>query len=195
MSFEFQILLKTTLILLSAGVLSLMLRRSSAALRHAVWVLAMLAVLTFPLASILLPPLELPILAEHTPVRPAIGADVLAVAPIFESFEPQSPAAEVPLPSAAPIAERWFWRQWLTALWAVGALFVFVSWLVSVGQLRRLKKSSAVVEEQSLCDLLAETRRELGVTSRVELRIASELSPPMTWGFFRHVILLGSVNK
>lgn len=198
MNFEFafvaQVALKTTLILAGAGVLALLLKRSSAAVRHAVWAIALLAVLGFPFASALLPALELPILQEETPVVPTA---VIPAAVILESlpaeFIPQVAPQVAAVAVAAPVetvVESWSWRRWLVAVWALGVSFVFVRWLHAVWELRRLKKSSVAAGRNALNCLLAEVRHELGVTSRVQLRLASEAVPPMTWGVFRHVILL-----
>jgi beta-lactamase regulating signal transducer with metallopeptidase domain len=194
MTFAFQVVLKTTLILLIAGGLSLLLRRSSAAVRHAVWALALLAVLCFPFASALLPPLELPILQEETSVVPNVVIQAAVIreplpAEFIPQVAPQTAGVALPAPFG-PAVEPWLWRRWLFTTWALGASVVLVRWLHAVWELRRLKKNSVDTSDSALNSLLAEVRCELGVTSRVQLRIASEPVPPMTWGVFQHVILL-----
>jgi beta-lactamase regulating signal transducer with metallopeptidase domain len=190
MNFELQIVFKTTLILVSAVLLSILLHRSSAAVRHAVWVLALTAVVAFPAASILLPPLELPILPEQAAALSPVAVELPVTQPSFEAFVPAPPFPPYQVGAGEPIVESWSWRQRIVATWAVGALFVFASWLRAVYELRLLKRNSAIVDEDDLIGLLAAVRRELGVTSRIELRVACEALPPMTWGVFRHVILL-----
>src|SRR5437763_11649073 len=70
MSFALNVIAKTALVLMGAALLSQLLRRASASLRHAVWVLALISVIVLPLAVALLPNLELPVLPEaSTSVR------------------------------------------------------------------------------------------------------------------------------
>ena len=65
MSFEINVLVKTTLILMCVWVLALLLRRSSAAARHAVWAVGLVSVLAFPVVSRVLPSIDLPLLPTN----------------------------------------------------------------------------------------------------------------------------------
>ena len=58
---------KTTVILLSAAVASIVLRRASAALRHLVWTLALSSALVLPIASFALPKWQLPLVTITAP--------------------------------------------------------------------------------------------------------------------------------
>ncbi len=191
MNFALQIVLKTSLILMSAGVLSILIKRSSAALRHAVWILALIAVLAFPVASALLPPIELAIFPEPEPVLSAIAVGPSAAQQTFSPLVPGTEPATVESAPETPILEPWSWMEWFFGIWAAGALLVLLSWFRALLELRRLKNSSCVVQ----CELLEDVQREFGVKSGVQLRVSSESVPPMTWGVFGHVILLpASVN-
>src|SRR5215475_7564 len=68
MSFALNIIAKSTVILVTAAVLCLLLRRASAASRHAVWVLAVMSALLLPIATAILPQLQLLVLQVHTSV-------------------------------------------------------------------------------------------------------------------------------
>jgi len=61
MNFAVDILVKTSFILTGAALLAALLRKASAATRHAVWVLAIASTLLLPLAALLIPRLELPL--------------------------------------------------------------------------------------------------------------------------------------
>ena len=66
---------KTALILGVAWLLAILARRSSAAVRHGIWVAALAGVTALPLASVWLPPLEveLPALLRSFPTRSPVA--------------------------------------------------------------------------------------------------------------------------
>src|SRR6185436_7043874 len=119
----------------------------SSAVRHAVWVLALLAVLVFPVASIILPPVELPILTQRTSALPSPALESPVVLQPFVAFIPQPDVAPVQLAAQESASSNWSWRVWLTSLWAAGTLLVLASWLRAIWELRRLKKSSSLVRD------------------------------------------------
>src|SRR5688572_30660655 len=108
MSFEVDLLVKTTTILACVGLLAALMRRTSAAARYAVWAFGLLAVLAFPVVSGRLPTIDLPLLpVAQTPHEEAIETQA-SQAPTSVIEEPtlaQPPATTVPV--------RWTWRNWL----------------------------------------------------------------------------------
>lgn len=62
------IVLKSAVVLALAWLVSYLLRRSSAATRHAVWGAALLLLVTLPVVSVTLPPLRLEFIEEETSV-------------------------------------------------------------------------------------------------------------------------------
>lgn len=72
-SFLIDISAKGTVILLLALLLTWVLRRSSAAMRHAVWSLAMLSLVLLPVAWCALPSLAIPILPRVEPPVPSVA--------------------------------------------------------------------------------------------------------------------------
>jgi low temperature requirement protein LtrA len=66
MSFALSVILKTTIILATAGLITLGLRRASASARHTVWAVALFATLILPVGTVFLPPITLPVLPEGT---------------------------------------------------------------------------------------------------------------------------------
>src|SRR5262249_18710859 len=63
-------------------------------------------------------------------------------------------------------------------------------WIHSTWQLRNLRKKSKAAAGAELEGCLAESCNALGCKAQVQLRICDDAIPPMTWGIFRHVILL-----
>src|SRR5271165_6822377 len=84
--------LKSTVLLGGAWLISLLLRRRSAASRHLVWTAAAAAVLVLPFLSVSLPPL--PVRASTTLVNPGLVFQVLGIARADSTPEtPRSAAA------------------------------------------------------------------------------------------------------
>src|SRR4051812_40875789 len=75
------IVIRTSVLLACVSLLSLVLRRASASVRHALWVVALLAALASPIASGVLPEWDLAIL-------PANNTPTIA----FNTTPPQAPA-------------------------------------------------------------------------------------------------------
>ncbi len=191
MSFELQVVLKTSLILLVGGLLSLLLRRSSAAVRHAIWALSLTTVLAFPVVSGFLPPVQLAILPENArfvtdaePLVPAIQQSPTSIVQVPVAMNEMLPI------SSAATNNPWSWRQRLLFAWALGAVVVFGTWLRAGIELRKLRRASTEATSKEWSELLEEVQSALAVKRRVQLRFASESLAPMTWGIVRHVILL-----
>ncbi|TXT30691.1 MAG: antirepressor regulating drug resistance protein, partial [Planctomycetota bacterium] len=138
---------KGTVLLALAAVVALFLRRDSAATRHLVWLLAIVAMLVVPLLSAMLPQWRvLPAWASHSPepdvvdvsppsiVRPAdvvvesprASVPVEVERPISMTDQPAAELPESPVAIATPKNNSesvvWSWN-WITALplvWAIG---------------------------------------------------------------------------
>ena len=139
--------IKGTVLLMLAAVAALMLRRDSAATRHLVWLLAMVAILVVPVLSAMLPQWRVlpawmsstqPVVADVSPpsvASPTIGdmelpqrvASVEVERPSITDFQPANampsnsqatPAIPDPLPT--PLTLNWHWISALPLMWAVG---------------------------------------------------------------------------
>jgi beta-lactamase regulating signal transducer with metallopeptidase domain len=195
------IVIRTSVLLACVSLLSFALRRASASVRHALWVVALLAVLAFPIASRFLPEWDLVILPESTPraivfdtipppapmPEPVTAHARLGTEPSSVAFNPVKPADVRPhIPSSTP----WRWTQWLAIAWALGSLVFMFGWVKSLLALHWLTQRSSTSTDGTLNAQLAEAQREIGVTGTIPLRIVSDDIPPMTWGILRRVILL-----
>src|SRR5262249_61661272 len=58
MSFVLNVIARSTFILLCTGILTVLLRRASASMRHAVWILAIVSVVLVPFALMIVPQFE-----------------------------------------------------------------------------------------------------------------------------------------
>ena len=205
---------KTTLVLLGAGIFSWALRKSSSEIRHGVWTLAMMATLTLPILSALLPAWScavVPIPTDQAAPRTTDSGVSRGVNPIGlrqrVEWHVNAPDATVlnavantearPLGADSPVAGdsraiRSSWNAWnlIVGLWGLGAFVVLSGPLAgrfilsrSLRRARRLERGDAV----SLKDELA---ARLGLRRRVDLYRGRRGQMPLTWGWFRSVILI-----
>jgi beta-lactamase regulating signal transducer with metallopeptidase domain len=144
---------KGTALLALAAVAATMLRRDSAATRHLVWLLAIVAMLAVPLLSALLPewrvlpewagvspePIaakpSLPSIAAPADAAVALPQNADRVQPDWPSATAYQPAAEPPEARPAPVAAEaaaeasvptWDWIGALPLAWAIGSLLLIL---------------------------------------------------------------------
>lgn len=198
----------TALLLLAAGV-SVLLKRSTAALRHLVWALACGGVLALPLASALLPNwgiaawprLDVPVAFDAVPTA---GDPVAAPSELTDARPvPAAPAAPVGgghQTSAASRATlddgpvRWRltpdWTALVLPVWLGGVAAVLLLLAVSMARIAWLARITPRVEDEGWLILVEDLSRELGLTRHVRVLQTNGPAMPMTWGIRRPVILL-----
>jgi TonB family protein len=180
MSIALNILVKPAAILMCAAMLSLLLSRSSASVRHAVWILAMAGAVLLPIAALLVPQFE-------WPVVPTASTSVTFLQDIGPSVGTvyDRPATDRVPPQKTPSAPLW-----LAGLWTAGFVLLLGRLLGSNLALRRLVRSGTPME--SWDGLIEDLSTRLGNRRQVRLLFTDALVSPMTWGVLRHTILLPS---
>jgi beta-lactamase regulating signal transducer with metallopeptidase domain len=180
---------KSAAILAVAWAVSLLLRRAPAALRHAVWVLALGSLLLLPALLVLLPAW-----------RPAALSGVLSGAragiSTTEGVESQQYTglqstlrSTLPLTSPAPQPSPQPWRIAVFALWMAGAGICLLRRRNGTRQVARLRRS-AVPPEQAVSGLALESATELHLRRPVTLLIGDDAIVPMVTGVLRPAVLL-----
>src|SRR5262245_55778898 len=116
---------KATLLVGTAALGALLLRRASAASRHLVWTLALVSALLLPALSRPLPRWELPLVTLQPDVAPAAAAtSVPSAAPrqhqVRRGATPAEASAPAP-PESAAAARSLSWPTLLLIIWAAGA--------------------------------------------------------------------------
>jgi TonB family protein len=165
MLFAALIVLKTSVLLLAAWASSIALRRASAAVRHAIWATALIAVSLLPAVSRM---------TRESPLAFDMAAPEL---------EPVVPVAIDPA-SVAPHATYpiWVW------LWAAGAALIGARFVVGAAAAWRMARRGLDAGYATV--QLTEIRARLKLRRRVRM-LESELAPmPMNWGLVRPVVLL-----
>lgn len=167
LSVLFDTALEATALLALACAAAYALRRSSAALRHFLWTVALTAALLLPLAQ-LRPAAPPPPLART-------GAIVVTVHPML-----QRSAAPAPAPRRPPV--------WPLYLWTAGCAIVAARFLLGA-----LRASWLAATAGACPEARAETAAlaaSLGVRRSVRVLASPIARVPMTWGIFRPLILL-----
>jgi TonB family protein len=170
---------KPLIILLCAAALSIILRRSSASLRHSVWMLAIASSVLLPLAATITPKIELPVLSEVTSVR---------VLPVVDTPQDVTFRERGLKPSTTGSPERF--RMLPSILWVLGAAVFLVRFLLGTVKVKWLSKTANSTQDDVWQALLVDLRRKLRVRKPVRLMFSRKNVSPMTWGILRHTILL-----
>ena len=188
-------ILRVTVFLVVAGLLSLALRRRTAALRHLVWTSALAGALAIPFISGTLPRWTIPV---WTDLVPAPGAALFRV-----DATRQAPAARRPLMatavsyallSAKPASRATArdWRSVVLVIWWMGALAVLLQTLLGAVAVMRLKRR-ALPAQPPVASLALDLSVEMGLGTETRILTTEDATTPMTWGVFRPVVLLPAV--
>jgi beta-lactamase regulating signal transducer with metallopeptidase domain len=206
--------LKGSLILALAALLTGSMRGRSAAARHLVWSIALLAMAALPLATRLTPAWNVTVPAAVASRVTLARAVVSPVSSPSETIPPalipsgerasgsagihSAPSAQ-PSPSAASLSPAGATRSpafpassILVLAWALGAVALLVRLLLDARMLAGMTRRAAAVAEVPWRALLADCARAAGVTRPVRLLASEETDVPLTWGVVRPVVLLGA---
>lgn len=194
--------LRATVILALAWLATLLLRRASAAARHAVLTLAVAGLLALPVLSLFLPRIELPVLQSTAPPPAPASVRVDAAARRTQS-EPVSRRALAPAsgvaPAAAPAAPEAPWDERTSAPWSLATVTVGL-WLLGVavgaaritlaGMFVRRLARRAVPAAEDLREELAASASTLGLPRMTRLLVSDAVSVAVVFGYRRSVVLL-----
>ena len=196
---------KATVVLLVAAAGTLVLRRSSAAMRHLVWTLACAGVLVLPVASALLPNWRVPAWPRlDMPV--AFNAEQIA-GDAFSGTSPAHVTEATPAPepnvrearstAAAPVASDAVrfrvtsdWTALVVPVWLSGVVVVLLLVALGIVRIVWLDRVTRPAQDESWFLLVEDLSRELGLTRSVRVLQAQAPAMPMTWGIRRPAILL-----
>ncbi len=177
--FALNIIVKSTFILICAVLAGVLLRRASASTRHAVWMIAVLSILLLPAAAMMVPRLELPVLPQT-----AVSVRFLQSPAIDTEHGPGIVTPHPAINAAAGFIPAF--------VWSAGAALFLGRLMLGLLYIHRLAKSASAVQDAPWRALLAELAQTFGVDRPVRLLFSDAQVSPMTWGLFRHTILLPS---
>jgi len=197
------LLLKSVVILAVAAGVSLCWRRAAASTRHLVWFLAVLGLLCLPGLAHLLPGWQRPLWAIGTRADSlnelTLTLDLAPASGLSAASQPTPPLREAtPVSGAAQAGggqgfRTHFQRSWaasVIAVWLVGAVVILASAVAGRWRLRGVRQAAHALVAADWSALLQGLREELRIRRRVALLQSDEDVMPVTWGWWKPVILL-----
>ncbi len=195
---------KALLILAAAGLLTVLLRNASAALRHTVWSLALGGLLLLPLLTLVVPAWRVAILPapDCAPnceaAAPMLTAMATDAEPLFVRVVALEPTAMAPEPDAiAPRSKSetvtaWSFNtlQMALLLWALGVVLVLARLAFGTLRMWRITREAECLTDYHWSALTNRLRGELDLRSHISLYASDEIAMPVTWGVLRPVIVL-----
>ena len=197
----FDAFLKSFIVLALAGGVCALWRRSSAATRHLIWFLAVASLPCLPLLTSMLPSWQRPLWSVSTGSNSGNQISlVLEFAP--GTFVPRAPAS--PKATEAPAASHnstgdsrtiatSFSTDWMVfglAAWFAGAALVLLSTVIGHFRLRRFSRNAQPLLDADWARLLEEACEILLLRRPVLLLQSANNMMPLTWGWWRPVVLL-----
>ncbi len=211
--------IKGTALLLLASIAALLLRRDSAARRHLIWLLAIIALLAVPVLSTLLPQWRvLPQWAEISPKTTSLASNPPVInspdSPTIESpqqttqTETQPPPAttsappvtEIPISqpanmvpkiAATPIASNW--TRILPAFWAIVFTILVLRLLVARLFLWNSQRRTTPIDPMADAHILSSLKtaqQQLNVRRPVTLLLHQDKTIPVVFGVLKPRLLL-----
>ena len=201
------VFVKGALILLLTLLLALLLKRTAAATRHWVLMTGIALLLVLPVMTQLIPQWRVEIetpLSQPASQDMGLAAAPLDAAPWLESefalpFTEFSEASAVPAVQEVPVT--WYdaakqkmtslhWTQWVLGIWVVG-IVLCLGWIfLGVGGVFFIASKAEEIDDPAWTDLVEELVDRFYLGRSVKLLQTTRTLMPVTWGFFRPIILL-----
>ena len=174
--------LKSTVFLVAAALVVLLLRNKSAASRHLVWTLAFGCLLVFPFVSMVIPALRVPIDSSVLPANLIFQTDARA-----HSVEPAANLThnENSDESMKPAAGL-NWGSICVLLWAAGAAVSLMKMFVGLYAMERLRGKAEPFEVPGFAAMTG----LMDIQDNVLLLKTRDKNMPITYGVFRPTVFL-----
>jgi HEAT repeat protein/beta-lactamase regulating signal transducer with metallopeptidase domain len=201
-----ELFVKSTLVLFAGWIVQMMLRRRSAASRHAAISACFVALLALPVASWLTPPLRIPPRALGMPVGEvprhraprviATGRPALDVTPsqviASRASTTEVPAAVVPTAATSGwmTVLRASWREMLVVTWLAGVLVVLLRTAVNFAAAARLVRETESPADPAWRTMTRRAAADLGLERNVEVCVTPRVTVPLALGVFAPVLLV-----
>ena len=196
--------LKSLVVLAAAAGLCCCWRRAASATRHLIWFLAVTSLPFLPLLASVQPSWHRPIWSVST--RFSSGNEMALALELAPGAEPGAPAHRLQIPPANagepagrnPAAENRriaarFNANWLVvacSAWLCGTALGLISLIAGQFRLGKLGRQAHPLLSADWSLLLKEASETLGLRRRVALWQSSNNVMPLTWGWWRPVVLL-----
>jgi HEAT repeat protein/beta-lactamase regulating signal transducer with metallopeptidase domain len=204
-------ILKATLLFATAGLVSLVLRKATAAARHLVWTLALVSAMALPALSLALPRWQLPVVTlassagAESQALPALAPEPINLiadrqAPVRRSVRMTPPpvSAGTATNASAPregaslslLLQNVSWPSALLTLWAIGAGAVLVRLATGLLGVQWLSRHTERVTDAPWLPLARTLASGLGLSPRITFLRSGKAAMPMAWGILRPAVLM-----
>jgi beta-lactamase regulating signal transducer with metallopeptidase domain len=200
-------LIKTTAALVPALLLAVLLRRSSAALRHFILSVFLIGLLLIPILPSIDKGWETPFLpswaalGRHavSPEKPAAIGPVEGMfesGTIFEATSPVTPADRAPerrsteAKAGGKAPAGWLTQSLLPAVWVSGLIVLLLRLGLGLLGALRLSREGRPLDDPVWRRLLQRFLSLVAIRRWVRLKIHAKIVVPLTWGIIRPVILM-----
>jgi beta-lactamase regulating signal transducer with metallopeptidase domain len=167
-------------------------RRSSAAMRHLIWTLAIVALILMPVLSLALP--EWAVMVRTVSAPPASGQPgverVDEPAPPLQATDAAGAAVS---PSVTRPATDISWTRVMAGVYAAGLLIMLMQIAVQRWSVRRLAREASDVHDPEWTRLLSDSAAAMGIRRLIRLVRSRERSMPMAFGTRQPTILIPAV--
>jgi beta-lactamase regulating signal transducer with metallopeptidase domain len=174
-------------------------RRTSAATRHLVWTLTVVALLLLPILSAVLPGWRVPIrlMATAAPDAAETGQRARLASPLMTGSDAGVSSLAVGRSAGSlPTAGRGIdipWSTALAALYAAGVLLLLARLIVEQVTIQRLARRATAMSDPEITRLLLECAQRMGVRRPLRLLRSGERTMPMVFGTRAPAIVLPDV--
>jgi HEAT repeat protein/beta-lactamase regulating signal transducer with metallopeptidase domain len=196
-------LLKVTVLLVLVAVATQLLRRSSAALRHLMWTLAIVALVALPVLTTIVP-FELPIIpTKANATAPDVYRSAEGTFPGSAGTAAQKTElnATVPKPfpaqaaadnqaGATPASAPINWTRLLVSLYIAVVIAMLARFFFGFAIVTRIARRAITITDESWHQMADRAARALDVRTPADLRVSDEVSMPFACGLIRPVIVL-----
>jgi beta-lactamase regulating signal transducer with metallopeptidase domain len=209
-----EVLLKASIVLGIAGLVTTFARRTSAASRHTVWTISLGALLVLPLLSATLPTWDIDgvsivhrkIQAESGELQSAAGGAFAYAGTVEQRNASRKVVGSVPQsvgdsrievkqasPSPAPLGS--IAATIAMAVWVTGVLLLLLRFSLAANRVRALSDRAIVGSSGDGNAKTIPLRSRFGVPKSVTVVSSDEVSMPMCWGLFRPVVILPAISE
>lgn len=177
------------------------LRRASAAIRHAVLFFALAMLLFLPVFSKFLPAWGIPLSSSKSEIfqSPAIESNPSDPQVMIEIAQDRPIRMEVISGNFADILNELFESGnlplLLINLWIAGCLVFLARYLYGFSKIRKMTQHAHPIKNDRLHNRIENLRSRLALKKLVRLLESDRVSVPMTYGFFRPIIILPTSFK
>ena len=188
--------LRGSIILVAAGVVTIALRSKPAALRHAVWTLAIACQLTLPLLALVMPQRSVVVgpIATYLGRAAVVAPPTRSTPAIDRSTSPNTGGAAAAVTTApaisSPSPDFTTLAGWLGVLWATGALLVLLRFLVGTVLVARETRQAKRPIRREWILLAGRIQEDMQLRRPAKLVWGTKREVPYTWGIVQPVICL-----